>query len=52
MELTPATIDEVMADFERENPGRIADAMSSKEFADRMMAKLKDSAFLTTKGKS
>lgn len=50
MELTPSTIDEVEADFVRENPLRLPESMSSEEFADRMMKKLMDSAFKTPKG--
>ena len=50
MSITDETVDKVMADFERENPLRTADSMSSKEFADRMMNELEASAFSTTKG--
>lgn len=50
MSLSPATIDKVMADYERENPGRLADNMPGDEFASRMMKELKDSAFQTPKG--
>lgn len=50
MSVTEETVDKVMADFERDNPLRTADSMSSAEFADRMMKELKASAFITTKG--
>ena len=50
MSVTEETVDKVMADFERENPLQMADSMSSKEFADRMMKELEASAFSTTKG--
>lgn len=50
MSLTESSVDKVMADFERENPGRLASGMSSKEFSDRMMSELKASAFSTTRG--
>ena len=50
MSISEATVDKVLSDYERANPGRIAESMSSEEFASRMMAELKDSAFQTTKG--
>lgn len=50
MSISEATVHKVLADYERANPGRIAESMSSDEFASRMMAELKDSAFQTPKG--
>lgn len=43
-QIGPAMIEQVMKDFEAENPGRKAEEMTSKEFADRMMAKMKSTA--------
>lgn len=40
LQLGPAMIEEVMREWEREHPGRDASEMTSKEFADRMMAKM------------
>ena len=44
IDLSAASIEEVMREWEREHPGRDATEMSSKEFADRVMAKMMDSA--------
>lgn len=52
MSISPATVEKVMGDFERENPGRLATGMTSAEFADRMMKQLKASAFQTPKGEA
>ena len=40
----------VMDEFCRDNPGRTVEAMSAKEFADRMMAKVKASAQIVEGG--
>lgn len=44
-QIGPAMIEQIMKDFEAENPGKKAAVdMTSKEFADRMMAKMKSTA--------
>ena len=43
-EITPAMIEEVARDYEREHPGMNSDAMTSAEFADRLMDKFYKSA--------
>lgn len=42
IEMEPSTVEEVMKEFEADNPGLSSDAMTSKEFADRMWKKLTD----------
>ena len=44
LQLPRRMIEEAMNDYERENPGQSASAMSSKEMADRVMKKLYASA--------
>lgn len=44
LQVGPDMIDQVMKEFEAENPGKKADEMSPSEFADRMMKKMKASA--------
>lgn len=40
IQLGPDMIEEVMKDYERENPGKSADGMTPREFTDRMMTKM------------
>ena len=42
--LTPADIEAVQKEWERDNPGKKGIEMTSAEFADRCMAKLEASA--------
>lgn len=44
LQIGPTMIEEVMKDYEREHPGHDASEMTSTEFADRMMAKVMDTA--------
>jgi hypothetical protein len=45
MTITPSTIEAVWREWERDNPGKKAVvSMSPKEFADRMLQKLRSSA--------
>lgn len=44
VQLSAKMIEEAMADYERENPGMSASAMSPKEMADRVMKKIYASA--------
>ena len=42
-------IEQVLAEWERENPGKNADEMSGEEFSDRVMAKIKASMTVVSK---
>lgn len=42
IEAGPEMVEAVMKEFEADNPGLSADAMTSEEFADRMMKKMSD----------
>ena len=44
IQLSAKMIEEAMTDFERENPGMNASAMSPEEMADRVMKKIYASA--------
>jgi hypothetical protein len=44
LQFSKSMIEQVMADYEREHPGV---EMTGKEFADRMMAKIKETARFT-----
>lgn len=51
LQLGTSMIEQVMADYEREHPGHNASEMTGKEFADRMMAKMKETARFTDEAK-
>lgn len=51
LQLGTSMIEQVMADYEREYPGRDAAEMTGTEFADRMMAKMKETARFTDESK-
>jgi len=44
-------IEQVIADYEREHPGHDAAEMTGKEFTDRMMEKMKETARFTDEAK-
>lgn len=43
-EISQAMVEEVMKEYETDNPGRTVDSMSADEFAERMMKKFSASA--------
>jgi hypothetical protein len=52
IEVSEAMVEAVLAEYERDNPGQTAQAMTSEEFADRMMAKIIAGAKIVTGGRA